>query len=570
MNKKIIQITALITLIPQLTFASFTDVKQSSKYYKAITNLETKNIIQGYKDGTFKPNKNINKAEFYKIAFNNVNYYPEKAKYKTFFKDVDKNIWFAPYIKKALDLNLITYNPTSLEFHPEQPITRIQAIKTLLYLKGIPTPFNNTTKIKFKDIKEDYPYKNIVIAIQNNNIYKEKEYLQPNAPLTRAETAYLIDEINNLTTNTKPSTTQLTKEEQSIINNTKFPIFANIWEKINTTYIDKNKIDKEKLMYSAIKGMVNSLNDPYSKFKTPEESQNLQDNLNGNFTGIGIIIEKIKNNFEIITTLKNSPAEKAKLQSGDIIKKVNNTDITNDDIDELLNKIKGKEGTSVKLEIQRKNKIKIFTIKREKLTLSSIQEPIKKTKINIPNNIKYIKINQFTESTNQEFENSIETAIKNKQSIILDLRNNPGGYVDSAYNIIGHFIKKGTIITQIKTPDTIEKIKSQGKGELQNTKTIILVNKNTASAAEIVATALNEINNIPILGETTYGKGTVQEVTIYTDNSLLKLSIAKWLTPKGNSINHKGITPTITINPTKNDLLGKTDTQLLKAIQVLK
>ncbi len=575
MNKKIIQL-ALITVFFSTNcypVFAFKDLDVSSPYTEAIEYLTETDSIQ--KNDNFYPEKNIKRAEFIKIALtdNGVNLSPSNA---ALFSDTETNAWYNKYLNTAVETNLI--NPDILgKVYPDQEVSRIDAIMILTRLNGIPAPFASPLATTlYKDIDKGYPKKHYIIAALESGLLANfpTDYFSPQKSLTRAEAAELIYRAGLYNQGKAdahsliPYEGYLSNDELSLLKNEKFSLMLDIWGRINTRYLHKEDINEDALIYGAINGMVESLGDQYSNFKPPSIASDPTDSEDGSYEGIGAIIEKFQEDFLVISVIKESPAQKSGLQAGDIIKKVDNKDVTNLTDTDLLNLLKGKADTIVKLNIEREGKQLELQITRGAIDLNLFEDI--ETDVTIPEDIAYIAIYHFGENTNQEFEEVLaEKLKKNPKGIILDLRNNPGGYVESAYQILNHFEKKGEIMANIKRDGTIEAKKSKGEGELTNIPTVVVVNKNTASAAEIVAGALQDQKIATLVGETTFGKGTVQEVTEYTDASTFKLSIAQWLTPLKRDINHIGLTPEVEVLTTKEDVLGKTDTQLKKAISEL-
>lgn len=584
MNKKKYALNAakslLLTLflVPSGAHADFSDVETKNPQYEAIMYLNELGILKGYEDGTFKPNALINKAEFLKMAFNHAGYYPRESFYQTPFTDFQSGAWFAPYVAKGLELELITFNPNWPVFMGAGPVERIEATKLLLPLEGIPTPYLQDTKTIFLDIDSDYKYLRLVQGAEKSGVYIEEEtpVFLPLSPLTRgdaAELLYKADIYRNFTASewSEPDIEEYLYydlAETDLVSNDKFPILVSVWNKINEQYLNRSDIDEDELMYGAIGGMVDSLEDPYSVFEEPEPAGDLWDSLEGSYEGIGTVLDTFEDTYVIIGIIKNSPADKAGLKIGDTILTIDGKSFTEGQIEQLIDAIKGPAGTQVKIEIDRNGSKMTFTITREQITLDTVLLEAGDT--DIPASLGYVAIYQFTDSTSAEFDSMItETMNADPQGLILDLRDNPGGYVDSAVEILGYFFDSGKTVAILQMGNEQYLEKSPGEGSLKDLPVAVLVNENTASAAEIVAGALREKENTILVGQTTFGKGTVQEVSIYTDGSLLKLSVAKWLTPSGIDIDHTGLIPDITVIPTKDDTLGKTDSQLARAIEEL-
>lgn len=566
-----------LSIIPGSALASFNDVPATHPQYEAVSALEDQGIIGSAGKTYFRPDAPITRAELLKLLFSHIGFKPADRLYQTKFTDVPADSWFAPYISEGINVRILEYNPDVPSYYPGQPITKIDALKLIMPVEGIPAPYiKDTTPLIFSDINPKSSFAYLARAAELSGLYFErtdKKFL-PYKLLTRAEAAGLLYQAQLYRESGGGGTIIIQTDsgyvlddtEKQLMENTKFPIFVNVWNKINTQYLEKNTLDKDKLIYGAIDGMVNSLKDPYSVFDPPAEATQLQQNLEGSYEGIGTVIDQYDGNFIIVSVIKGSPAEKSGILAGDIIKEVDGKTVTDLTGEELINLIKGPAGSTVNLKINRDGVTKSFSITRQQVTLNSVDQ-LQASPVTVPSNIGYVSIAQFTNSTDSEFDDIIaETLQKNPKGLILDLRDNPGGYLDTAYSVLGHFIANDQVIMYLKVADENITQKSQGQGEVKAIPIYILVNKNTASAAEVVAAALQDYKIGKLIGETTYGKGTVQEVTTYEDNSLLKLSVAKWLSPLKRDINKIGLTPDIQVVATKDDLVGKTDTQLQRAI----
>jgi carboxyl-terminal processing protease len=310
-----------------------------------------------------------------------------------------------------------------------------------------------------------------------------------------------------------------------------------------------NDIPNYKTMQEyEIKGMVESIKDPYSEFLNKEESQNLWNQLNQEYAGIGIRLDVKNQQIVIQDIFHNSPAQKAGLEEGDIIKSINSKQLTipEDNLEKVLNQIQGPVNSTLKLEIIRKEKKFDFVISRQK-----IKAP--ESKLEIQDDIGIINIYTFGDSLNKEFDKiARKISAKKINKIILDLRGNTGGLVDSVSIIADYFFEKPEVLVYQKSQTQLIAIKTaDNHDELIKKKIVILVDKYTASASEILAIALKEKQDAYIIGETTFGKGSVQSIYDFKDQTTLKLTIAKWLSPNKNSIDNVGIKPDLKIDSTK-------------------
>ena len=347
-----------------------------------------------------------------------------------------------------------------------------------------------------------------------------------------------------------------------------FSLFWDAYNKIQKNYIDPSKITNQKIIYGAIEGMTNSLGDPYTNFFDPQQAQRFQQDLEGSFEGIGAEIGIKKDLLTIIAPLKGTPAEKAGLKSGDIVVKINGEDSTNMTADEAVDLIRGQKGTSVTLTILRDgwNNTKDIKIVRDTIKVPSIEWSLK------DGDVAYIQIYQFDDTLPADFQ-TIALAILQSpaKKIVLDLRDDPGGYLEAAQNIAGWFLQKGQTITieDFGKDKPQQTYKADGNSELANYPIVVLINQGSASASEILAGSLRDDRNVKLIGNKSFGKGCVQEVVNLKGGSFLKVTIANWLTPKGSSISNVGLTPDIKIDITDQDIQQKKDPQLDKALEIV-
>ncbi len=339
--------------------------------------------------------------------------------------------------------------------------------------------------------------------------------------------------------------------------------------------IDKyylGEIDEEKLKEGAIKGYIEGLDDPYTEYISKEDMKDYLDDTMGNFVGIGIYMVKNTeaNKIQVLAPIKNSPAEKAGILPGDLIIAVDDVTYTGEDMSVVSNKIKGEEGTSVKVEIMRGNETKTFDLKRESIKVNPVEGKV------LENQIGYIEFSSFDEGTAEDFKAKYEELEKQGiESLIIDLRNNGGGIVDEALEIADYITDKGSVLLYEVDKNNKEEVKKSERDPIINLPIVILANENTASSSEILAGALKDLGKAKICGIKTYGKGVIQQVLTLADGSGLKITAEKYLTPNKTEINKIGIEPDEKVelpDTVQNVLLveEKDDTQLQKAIQMLK
>ena len=333
------------------------------------------------------------------------------------------------------------------------------------------------------------------------------------------------------------------------------------------------EVNEEDLKNGAIKGYIAGLNDEYTQYFTKEEMDEFYVDTMGNFDGIGIYMtsDTNTNTIVIISPIKDSPAHKAGLLPGDIINKVDGKSYSGEELDEASNAIKGEIGTSVELEINRNGEVFTVNVTRENVKVNHVESKI------IDGNIGYLEIASFDEGCGEEFLKKYnELKEQNITSLIIDLRNNPGGIVTEALDIAEYMVDKDALllITMDKNNNK-EEYRSEANGKVIDVPVVILVNENSASATEILAGALKDNNAARIIGTTTYGKGLIQELIRLTDGSGIKMTTNEYYTPNQNRINKVGITPDEIVELPEEfkdelDIPEESDTQLQKAIEFLK
>lgn len=360
------------------------------------------------------------------------------------------------------------------------------------------------------------------------------------------------------------------------INNTKDKIvtdaelleFKDTYNTIVKEYYDD--IDKKELIASAIEGMVDYLDDPYSVYMSEDETESYTEELKGEYVGIGTEVSLQSDDSVIIRTVfENSPAKKAGIKVNDIITKVSGESVKGKNITDISNMIKGKSGTKVDLTIIREKKEMVITVERGTVDLPSVSSKVIESN---GQKIGYINIDVFASNSYEQFvQHEKELEEKKVKALIVDLRWNTGGYLTTAHSIAELFLDKDDIIYQLDTKGNIKKVKSTEDKKIK-LKVAVLVNKSTASASEILTAALKENVGADIIGVKTYGKGKVQKTRMLSTGAMVKYTIQNWLTPTGEQIDGKGITPTLEVELSDKYYKNATeenDNQLKKAIEIL-
>jgi carboxyl-terminal processing protease len=325
------------------------------------------------------------------------------------------------------------------------------------------------------------------------------------------------------------------------------------------------KLDTQKLIDGAKKGLVAAAGDPYTVYFTNDEAKQFNDDLQGKFSGIGAEIGNKNSNVVVVSTLDDSPARKAGLLTDDIIGKVNDDDTTGWSIDQAVSKIRGDKGTTVKLTIVRGQDVKEVSIVRDNIVNPSVTSQITDA------NIGYMRISRFAEDTSGlASKAAADFAAHGVKGVILDLRGDGGGYLTAAQDVAGLWVPAGQEVVQQRRGDTVEDtLKAQGTAPLKGVPTIVLVDGGSASASEIVSGALQDHKAAQLLGTKTFGKGSVQQLVDLPLGGQLKVTVAKWYTPNGKNINKQGIVPDIELKPSAEDIAANNDIQKAKAIELL-
>ncbi len=356
-----------------------------------------------------------------------------------------------------------------------------------------------------------------------------------------------------------------------------FKQFWDLWRRIKESYYEQ-PVDEEKMFYGAMSGLASSLGDPYTVFFEPKTAKEFNESLAGKFEGIGAEIGIKDDQLQIIAPLPEMPAEKAGLRAGDFILKIDKEDTAGMSVDKAVSLIRGKKGTKVTLTIGRykteKDKngkekktptTQEITITRDTIVVKSVRSEFLKEQ-----RLAVIEISNFNQDTAALFAQAVNDALnRDAKGIILDLRNDPGGYLDTAITVAGEWTGADIVVKERRQGKIVDEFRGTASGRLKNFPTVVLVDKGSASASEIVAGALQDYGLAKIVGMQTFGKGSVQDYSEFPDKSSIKMTIAEWVTPKERSINKIGIEPDVKIDRTNEDYNANRDPQLDKAIELL-
>lgn len=346
-----------------------------------------------------------------------------------------------------------------------------------------------------------------------------------------------------------------------------FAPFWKAWNMLEEKFSPNDGFDRQKMVWGAISGMTQSLGDPYTVFFPPAEKKAFEEDIRGDFGGVGMEVGIRKGVLTVIAPLKDSPAAKAGIQAGDKVLKVDDTDTADLTLEEAVRLIRGPIGTEVKLTIFREGNegTKVIQVSRDTIQIPTIETETR-------DDIFIIRLFSFSEKSPALFRDALREMVKqDRQALILDLRNNPGGFLEAAVDIASWFLPVDKIVARERFKNGDERLyRSKGYNIFNRLPFVILANNGSASASEILAGALQEHGIATLIGTKTFGKGSVQELTPITEDTSLKITIARWLTPNGNTISEKGLTPDIVVEQNADDTENLVDTALERAVSVVK
>jgi len=349
-----------------------------------------------------------------------------------------------------------------------------------------------------------------------------------------------------------------------------FSMFWKVWHMVEDNYVSIDTVDEQQMVWGAISGLVSSLGDPYSVFFPPKENKYFESEIRGNFEGVGMEIGIRDDVLTIIAPLKGTPAGRAGLLASDKIIKIDETSSAGLSVDEAVDLIRGEKGSTVTFVIFREGKSEPFTVSlvRDVIDIQTIETKKRDDGIFV------ITLYSFSAQSPDLFRNALREFVESgDDKLVLDLRNNPGGYLDAAVDMASWFLPIGDVVVQESFRNSSHDLVHRSRGyDIFNDslKFVILINEGSASASEIMAGALSEHGKAILVGERSFGKGSVQELLPVTDTTSLKVTVAKWLTPNGVSISENGLTPEIDVSFTQDDFEAGRDPQMDKAIETLK
>lgn len=511
----------------------------------------------------------ISRGEFLRLLVSELNVPVDRSITTTDFIRVPRS--YVPLVE-ALDNRkaLAVFNDT---IAVSRSITRVEASRVIVELLGL----DSTKQIHYRDVKRG------TLEQQAVQVVVERGFLPPLREgyfgadrLLTEEDAYLLvgkatgrylptDSSTNTPTISEPTEEKIYIQAPATVNSSnvtipKEQLLDIVWQLLQEDYLYNDKLDETELGYRAIESLVDAADDPYTTFMRPQASDRFQTQIAGEITGIGAQVQDIDGYVTVVSPLPGSPAAQAGVQPADRILAVDGESLLELQFYDAVQKVRGPRGSTAVFTIQRNGAEIKLTIKRDLVRMPDFE-----TSFN--GNIAVVTLSQFGQATNRDLTEEMVNIVKqNPAGIIVDLRNNPGGLLDAAGIAVGQFVPKGTVYAQIKTKNSTQLNKTTIEQTVPNSiPVMILINAGSASSSEIVAGALRDLDRAILVGETTFGKGTVQQVVQFTDSSSLKFTVAEWLTPNGRKIEKVGIEPEYIVEFDQDR-----DNALLKALELLR
>ncbi len=521
-------------------FAFFNDLKNGELTPEVIEFLREQEI--GEASENFYPRRPITLVEFLAMGFSAAGVFDLPRNVASRFSDVAGEDWFAPFVVKAEQFGFLE-DFRGMKLLPNRPLNRGEAVKLGLEIFGVGVPITlPEEEFGFQDVRKSHRLARYIFRALKAGVINpiSDENFGMTKRMNRKEAAQFFYNLANFE---EGGGVTIIMQNGTTSNVPGWLLFETIWQETVEKFLFDKKLSERKMLHEALKGMVESLDDPHSEFYTPEQTRLQTGNLSGEIEGIGVYIEKDKEDrgILVVAPIFNSPADRAGLRAGDIIISVNGESLAGLPLVEATNLTRGEAGSTGVYGILRDKKEFEVKIIREKIKIDSIS-------VEFRNRIAIVDINQFTSSLPKDFAKIAEQILQRRpRGIILDLRNNGGGLVNSAVKLLGYFLPEGAIVASQRFRQGLEgyniDYRTSRKPTLHGFQTLVLVNQGTASASELVAAALQDHDAASVVGEQTFGKGTVQEISFFEDGTALKLTVAHWLSPRKQPIEGNGVTP---------------------------
>ncbi len=440
-------------------------------------------------------------------------------------------------------------------------ITRGEAAYVIAALSLTPAPSDNIKT--FTDVKEGSDMSKAVnIVLQKNWMRALRPKLfGVNQPLTTSEATLLFKRIRQSRgIDSSTPTVKIRLNPKTSTGTVQNQVLDAVWNLMNREYLYKDRLKDSKENFPATDALVKSVKDPYTVYMPPSEAKQFHDQIQGEVTGIGVQVEANEAGLLIMAPLPGSPAEGAGLKAGDIITQVNDDSLKGVSYQDAVMKVRGPKGSTVKLRVLRNGNEMLFTVTRDTVKVPEISLTM------TDRNVAILKVSQFGDATDKQIRAKLQEAKdKSPKGVIIDLRNNPGGLLHAADEMVSAFVPNGSVVANIHTRESAyTEVTTEEPIFDSLTPLYILVNKGSASASEIVAGALQDYKRATLIGTTTFGKGTVQQVIEFKDGSSLKMTIAEWKTPQDRKIDGIGVIPDTPVDSTNNP-----DAALQRALDLL-
>lgn len=462
-----------------------------------------------------------------------------------------------PYIQAAFDKGALAV--FGKDFQAGRAITRGEAAEVLKGLSGM-TPAGKEP-LSFTDVKKG---STLAAAVQ---LSVEQQWLKPlrralfgaDRPLTLSEEKLLIKRVERSLQAPSQVITIPVRRTDPVRTEQSKTLDA-VWQLLQKDFLYSDRLDSRRAGEQAAEAMVKSLKDPYTVYMPPAETKQFQDQIHGELSGIGVQVEFHEEGLLVVAPLPSSPAEKAGIQGGDIISAVDGTSLKGLGYQEAVTKVRGPKGSIAKIAVIRGGRTLEFSVTRDTVKVPELS-------LSMQGTVAVLKVSQFGDTTEREIRGMLQKAADaTPTGVIIDLRNNPGGLLHAADVLMGAFVPEGTVIANIHTRTGLYTEESTGTPIFpESTKVIVLVNKGSASASEIVAGAFQDLKRGTVVGENTFGKGTVQQIVEFRDGSSLKMTIAEWKTPADRKIDGIGVAPDVAV-----DSASEPDAALKKALELLR
>ncbi len=518
--------------------AAFSDTVENP-HSNAIDYLELQGAVRDAEN--FRPNDALTRAELVTIL-SRLLLIPDEE-HSVQLNDVPDSTWFENSAEWAVEKNWLS--APNQEFQPEKTVTRIDALAILLkaYGHGPRVILAQNRDRLFRDVSATHPdYELVARGVELGVLDAHQAQLfRPHSKITRGEWADFLY---------KMEAHDLLGDAPNFYNS---DIFTSIWNLIEQNFysVKGNEISEEALFQGAIKGILTVLNDPYTVYFDPAAGPDFLDALNGKVFGVGMVLKLDNDGQKILieSVLNDSPAKEAQIQAGDEILEVDGVSVAGLSIEAVAQKIRGEEGTEVTLTLSSNGVHKTLILTRRAVQNDAVE-------FDVENHLWVIHLSMFSDQADEEFDVALQSLASeepNPKGLILDLRENRGGYLSTAEAIAGHFLEKNAVLYQLKTVDVQIPIENQNTPDHLKLPSVIWVNQNSASASEVLTAAFQDWDRATVLGQQSFGKGTAQSIQQFWDGSLIKITVAEWLSPKGRSIQTVGVTPDIEIKTTASE-----------------